>query len=176
MRIVKWVLGILVALVACLAIGGLLLAPTFKVTRSAVINAPADKVYALLAEPRRWKDWAAWNRRDPSMDIQYFGATSGATAGWEWKSKTQGDGKMTFTAAEPPRRLAYDLFFPDFGTTSTGYFLLTPEGSATRLAWTMNGNMGSNPFYRWMTLFVDRMVGADFDAGLANLKALAEKP
>ena len=50
------------------------------------------------------------------------------------------------------------------------------DGKATRVTWTMNGDMGGNPVYRWMGLFMDKMVGPDFDAGLANLKALAEKP
>ena len=83
---------------------------------------------------------------------------------------------MSFTAAEPAKRLAYELFFPDFGTASTGVLDLTPEGSATKVTWSMNGNMGSNPPFRWLALFGDRMVGPDFEAGLANLKTLAEKP
>ena len=83
---------------------------------------------------------------------------------------------MTFTAAEPGKRVAFELFFPDFGTTSMGTLDLAPAGAGTQVTWTMNGDMGSNPLYRWMALFMDKMVGPDFEAGLANLKALAEKP
>jgi hypothetical protein len=83
---------------------------------------------------------------------------------------------MSFTAAEPGRRLAYDLYFPDFGTTSSGALELAADGRGTKVTWIMNGNMGSNPLFRWFALFGDRMVGPDFEAGLANLKALAEKP
>ena len=83
---------------------------------------------------------------------------------------------MTFTAAEANRRLAYELFFPDFGTTSTGALELAADGATTKVSWSMNGDMGSNPLFRWLALFGDRMVGPDFEAGLANLKALAEKP
>ena len=72
--------------------------------------------------------------------------------------------------------IAYELYFPDFGTTSSGDLLLAGEGSVTQVTWTMNGNMGTNPLFRWMALFGDKMVGADFEAGLANLKALAENP
>ena len=82
---------------------------------------------------------------------------------------------MTFTAAEPGRRLGYDLYFPDFGTTSSGALELAAEGSGTKVTWTMNGNMGSNPLFRWIALFGDKMVAPDFEAGLSNLKALAEK-
>ena len=175
MKIVKWVLGTLLALVAVLAVGGMLLSPKFNVTRSVAVNAAPDKVYGLVADPRRWKEWSVWNRRDPAMAITYSGPTSGSGAGWAWKSKSEGDGRMTFTAAEPGRRLGYELFFPDFGTTSTGELVLAPEGNGTRVRWTMSGDMGSNLMFRWMTLFADRMVGKDFEGGLAYLKELAEK-
>jgi uncharacterized protein YndB with AHSA1/START domain len=177
LKFIKWALGLVALLVAVLFIGGYFLSPKFVVTRSATINAPADKVYALIASPKNWKQWSAWNQRDPAMAITYSGPESGTGAVWEWKSKSQGDGKMTFTAAEPGSRLAYSLFFPDFGTTSTGDFKLTP-GSApgsTTVVWTMNGDMGSNPLFRWFALNADSMVGKDFAEGLAGLKALAEK-
>lgn len=79
------------------------------------------------------------------------------------------------TAAEPDKRVAFELYFPDFDSTSAGELTFAPEGSATRVAWTMHGDMGGNPIARWFSLFMDGMVGKDFEAGLANLKALAEK-
>jgi uncharacterized protein YndB with AHSA1/START domain len=176
LKVLKWLAITLAALVAVLFVGGYALSPEFRAVRTTVVNAAPDKVYALLADPRQWKRWTVWNQRDPAMAITYSGPASGAGAGWAWQSPTEGDGKMTFTAAEPGRRLAYDLFFPDFGTTSNGALELVPEGSGTRVTWTMNGNMGSNPLLRWIALFGDRMVGPDFEAGLANLKSLAEKP
>lgn len=176
MKVLKWILGVVIALVAVLALGGMLLSPTFKVSRSVTVNAPPDKVYALVADPRRWKEWSVWNRRDPAMEITYSGPPSGSGAVWAWKSKNEGDGRMTFTTAEPGKRLGYELYFPDFGTTSNGDLMLEAAGSGTKVVWLMNGNMGSNPLYRWMTLFMDGMLGKDFEAGLANLKALAEKP
>ncbi len=175
MRVLKWGLGLVLLLAAVLVVGGWLLSPRFTVVRAVTIAATPDTVYGYIADPRRWKEWSVWNRRDPQMQITYSGPPSGAGAAWSWQSQSQGDGKMTFTAAEPGRRLAYDLYFPDFGTTSSGDLALTPDGSGTRVAWTMNGDMGRNPLFRWMALFADGMVGQDFEAGLANLKALAEK-
>ncbi len=176
MKILKWTAVVLATLVAVLVLGGLLLSPTFTVTRTVQVKAPPEKVYGLVADPRRWKEWSIWNTRDPAMSITYSGPPTGAGAAWEWKSKSQGDGKMTFTAAEPAQRVAFDLYFPDFGTTSKGELRFTASEGGTGVAWTMNGNMGRNPLFRWMTLFADRMVGKDFDEGLAQLKALAEKP
>lgn len=175
MKALKWLLIGVVAVVAVLLGGGLLLDPTFTVSRSVSISAPADKVYALIDDPRRWKEWTVWNRRDPEMEITYSGPPSGAGAGWAWKSRSEGDGRMTFTAAEPGRRVAYELFFPDFGTTSRGELRLDPDAGGTRVTWVMNGDMGRNPLFRWMALMMDGMLGKDFDAGLANLEALAER-
>jgi uncharacterized protein YndB with AHSA1/START domain len=176
MKILK-VLGAIVVLLALVLFGGgLLLSPKYHIERSVVVAAPPAKAYALVADPHRWKEWTVWNRRDPAMAIEYFGAASGAGSGWAWKSTSEGDGKMTLTAAEPDQRVAYDLFFPEFNSTSTGDLRFVAEGSGTRVSWSMNGDMGSNPLMRWMTLMMDGMVGKDFDAGLANLKALAEKP
>ncbi len=175
-RVIKWAAIVVVALIVLLFVGGLALSPEFRAQRSTVINAPADKVYALIADPREWKRWTVWNQRDPAMAISYSGPASGAGAGWEWKSKSEGDGKMTFTSAEPGRRLGYELYFPDFGTTSTGALTLAPQSGGTEVTWSMNGNMGDNPLFRWIALFGDRMVGPDFEAGLANLKRLAEAP
>lgn len=176
MRLIKWLLGIVVVLAAVLLVGGWLLSPRFTVTRSIAVAAPPAKVYALVVDPREWKRWTVWNQRDPAMEITYAGPPAGVGAAWAWKSRSEGDGRMTFTAAEPDRRLGYELFFPDFGTTSAGDISLAPEGGGTRVSWTMNGDMGRNPLFRWFALFADRMVGKDFDAGLANLKALAERP
>ena len=82
---------------------------------------------------------------------------------------------MVFTGADPARRLAYELHFEDFDTVSAGELRFAPEAGGTRVTWVMNGDMGGNAMWRWMGLFADRMVGKDFEAGLANLKTLAEK-
>jgi uncharacterized protein YndB with AHSA1/START domain len=175
-KIMKWLLWVVLALVAVLVIGGYVLSSRFTVSRSVVIQAPPDKVYPFVASPRQWTRWSVWNRRDPAMRIDYAGPDSGSGAQWAWHSKSQGDGSMTFTAAEPPRRVAYALFFKDFDTTSTGDVRLADAGAgATRVTWTMNGDMGANPVFHWMALFADGMVGKDFEGGLANLKEVVEK-
>jgi uncharacterized protein YndB with AHSA1/START domain len=147
--LMKWLLIAVAGLAALLFAGGLALSGEFRAVRSTQINAPADKVYALVADPREWKRWSVWNQRDPAMAITYSGPPSGAGAIWEWKSKSEDDGRMTFTVADPGKRLAFELFFPDFGTTTTGVLDLAPAGAATQVTWTMNGNMGRNPVYRW---------------------------
>ena len=176
MKLVKWLLAVILVLAAVLVLGGYLVSPRFTVSRSTSIAAPPDKVFALVADTRRWKEWTVWNRRDPQMQIEYSGPASGPGAVWSWKSRSEGDGRMTLTAADAPGRVAYELFFPDFGTTSTGDLTFVADGAGTRVTWTIDGDMGTNPLMRWFALGADRLVGPDFAEGLAGLKALAEKP
>lgn len=175
MRILKWAAGIVLALVLVIVGGGLLLPRSYTVQRDIVINAPPERVYALVASPKQWVRWTVWNQRDPNMAITYSGPDSGAGAGWSWVSSSEGSGSMQFTAVETDRRIVYTLSFPEFDSSSTGALTLVPEGAATRVRWSIDGDMGGNPVWRWMTLFMDRLVGGDFAAGLANLKSLAEK-
>jgi uncharacterized protein YndB with AHSA1/START domain len=175
-RFVKVIVLVLAAVGALLFLGGLALPGRFHIERSVVSSAPPAKAYALVADPHHWKQWTVWNRRDPAMAITYFGNPAGANSGWAWQSKTEGDGKMTLTAVTSDQRVAYDLYFPDMDSTSTGELRFEPAAAGTRITWTMDGDMGANPLMHWMALMMDRMVGPDFEGGLANLKALAEQP
>jgi uncharacterized protein YndB with AHSA1/START domain len=175
MKWLKRILLTLVSLVALLVIVGMMLPSGFKVQRSITVAAPAEKIYPLLADPREWKRWAIWNQRDPAMQIQYSGAAQGTGAKWSWQSKTEGNGAMEFTAAVPYKHVDYALSFPDVGMSSRGILLLAPDASGTRVTWTNEGDMGSSPINRYFGLMMDSMVGPDFDAGLRNLKALAER-
>ena len=175
MNILKKVLIGLAVLVGALLLIGFVLPGTYRVERSVEIKAPADKVYAEIVDPKAWGKWAVWNRRDPNMKITYSGAASGAGAKWAWESKTEGTGNMEFVRADPPRALEYKLYFPDFDSTSTGALMLTPSAGGTRVTWTNAGQMGMKPIGGYFALCMDRMIGPDFEAGLANLKTLAEK-
>jgi len=175
MKWLKRILLTLVALVALVLIVGTVLPSGFKVQRSIVISAPPDRIFPLLADPREWKRWAVWNQRDPAMKVEYSGAPSGAGARWNWQSKTEGNGAMEFTAAVPYKHVDYTLSFPDFGMNSRGVLTLVPDGAGTRVVWTNEGDMGKNPLNRYFGLMMDSMVGPDFEAGLSNLKTLAER-
>lgn len=169
------ILGALLALcVATVVIGGWLLKPTYRVERSVVVHAPTERIYAHLDSSDGWSRWGVWYRRDPQMKVQAAGAPNGVGAEWSWTSASQGDGHMRLTAADPGRRVAYELRMEGF-RPSTGELRLETEGAATRVIWLMQGDMGGNPINRWFGLFMDKLVGPDFDGGLANLKQLSEK-
>ena len=175
MKIVQWTLAVIGALVLLVLVGGLFLPSKFTVQRSAVINATPNKVYDLVVEPRQWTKWSVWNRRDPNMKITYKGPPFGMGAKWEWVSKSEGSGSMEFTRVEPDRAVEYSLAFPEYNMRSGGALTLEPSGNATRITWTNSGDVGGNPLKHYVAFMMERMVGPDFEAGLANLKALAEQ-
>ena len=176
MRIVKRILLALVAIVILLVAVAYALPSHYNVARSIDIDAPPSKIYPLVVNTRAWKQWSVWNQRDPNMTIVYSGPESGAGAQWKWHSKSEGDGEMTLTSAEHDRRIGYKIFFPDFNSTATGAMTFEPISSGkTHVTWTNEGDLGNNPMMRWMGLAMDKMVGNDFAAGLANLRALATR-
>jgi uncharacterized protein YndB with AHSA1/START domain len=177
MRILMKTVGVLVGLAVVLALVGLVLPGHYRVERSAVISAKPAAIFPLVGDLKAWQKWGVWFRRDPAMQLDYSPSTT-QPGGWsEWKSKTQGNGRMTISSVEPPSLFVYRLEFPDMGMVSTGTVALAPgPGGATRVTAEMDGDLGRNPVNRWFGMFMDRMIGPDFDAGLANLKQISEAP
>jgi carbon monoxide dehydrogenase subunit G len=175
MRWLMNVLKALLALVVVLGVVGLLLPRQRHVERSIDVAATPAQIWPLLAEPKRWTSWSPWYAKDPTMKLVYSGPEAGAGAGWAWESQSQGHGSMRFEDAQPPTRLGYTLRFDDMGSTATGEFLLVPQGStATRVTWAFDTDLGLNPVARWFGLAMDRLVGPDFDSGLAKLATQAQ--
>jgi uncharacterized protein YndB with AHSA1/START domain len=171
---VKILIG-LALLALLLAVVGFMLPRQFRIERSMVMAAPAEKIYPLVSEPKNWTRWGVWNQRDPNMTLAFSGPASGVGAKWSWQSKSEGNGAMEFTGAEANRQIVYKLTFADMGMESKGVLSLVAEGTGTRVTWTNEGEFGNNPFVRYFGLMMDTMVGKDFDGGLKNLKVLAEK-
>jgi uncharacterized protein YndB with AHSA1/START domain len=175
-KFIQWTLAVIGTLALAIVGVGLFLPSSFHVERSIVVNAPPGKVYDLVSDPRTWAKWSVWNQRDPAMDITYSGPPFGQGAKWSWASKSEGSGSMEFVKVEPNRRIDYTLAFPEFGMKSAGEWNFEAQGAGTRASWSLRGDVGPNPLKHYLAWSMDRMVGPDFEAGLANLKALAEKP
>lgn len=175
MKLVKRILVGFLILIALLLALAYLLPNQYGVSRSITINAAPDKIYPLIAAPKEWKKWSVWNQRDPQMEILYSGPDSGPGAAWDWKSKSEGNGGMKLTQVAPNQVITYELHFEGMGKPSTGAMLLEAEGNKTKLTWSMNGNSEGDFMTKLFVPFMDKMVGGDFQAGLENLKALAEK-
>jgi Polyketide cyclase / dehydrase and lipid transport len=174
MAILKKIFIALIVLVAGLAVIGFFLPTKFKIERSVTIAAPAEKIYPMISETRKWPTWTVWNERDPNMKIDYAGPASGTGAKWAWQSKSEGNGSMEFTSADVSQGIGYKLVLADVGMTSSGVLSMSPAASGTKIIWTNEGEFGGNPFMRYFGLVMDRMVGKDYEAGLAKLKKLVE--
>jgi hypothetical protein len=169
LKLTAVLLGLLLLIVF---FGGWLLQPQFRVERSMLIQAQPAKIYSHLDSSSGWQRWGVWYRRDPQMQLSTL-SDQGVGAQWRWTSQSQGNGSMRLTELEAGRRVAYELQIEDFAPSS-GELRLVPEAQGTRVIWLMQGDMGGNPINRWFGLFMDSLVGPDFEAGLANLKQLSE--
>ncbi len=148
----------------------------FRVERSTRIDAPPDKVFATISDFHQWASWSPWEEIDPNMNRTYSGATSGKGAVYEWRgNKKVGEGRMEITTATPSQLVVIKLdFLKPFETHNTVELTLTPSGNGTNVTWAMSG---ASPFFmKVMCVFVsmDKMVGKDFEKGLARLKAHVE--
>jgi uncharacterized protein YndB with AHSA1/START domain len=150
---------------------------TFRVQRAIGINAPPEKIFPFLNDFRRWSAWSPWEKLDPELKRTHSGAESGPGAVYAWEGNRKvGAGRMEITDAPPPSRVAIKLdFIRPFEAHNTAEFTLEPKGDLTTVTWTMHGR---NIFFgKVMSVFLDmdKMVGKDFETGLANLKAAAEQ-
>lgn len=174
MKVLLYILGGLVALVVLLAGVAFFFPREYRVERSITINAAPAVVHAQLANLRAWKNWGVWFDRDPGMKVAYSEKQMEVGAWSSWESKTEGNGKATLTELTP-ERVVYKLEFPDMGMHSIGTFRLAPASGGVKVVWSDEGDLGNNPLSRWFGLFLDKMIGPDFDAGLAKLKRNLEK-
>jgi uncharacterized protein YndB with AHSA1/START domain len=149
---------------------------TVRVERTASINAPPAEIFALISDFHGWSDWSPYEQLDPSMTRSYSGAASGQGAVYEWNGNGKaGAGRMEITEAKPSRITIQLDFTKPFESHNIAEFTLEPRGASTNVTWAMQG---PNLYLgKVMSIFVnmDRMIGEDFEAGLANLKAIAEK-
>jgi hypothetical protein len=176
MKIFKIILAVLISLIVILVLVGFLLPRKVVVTREESINASLWVVHSQVAAPTHWQQWGVWNQRDPAMRLNYSGPGAGVGAKWSWQSASEGNGDMEITADDPPRELTYSLKFADWGMVTNGRFKFHPTNDVvTKVTWMMEADLGNNPLSRYFGLFMDRMVGGDFAASLANLKVVAEK-
>ena len=152
---------------------------TFRIERSSVINAPPEKVFALINDFQQWRGWSPWENKDPAMKRTYSGPQSGQGAAYAWDgNKNVGSGRMEILDASLPSKIVIKLdFFKPFEGHNTAEFTMLPQGDAatTNITWVMHGPA---PFIsKVMQVFMnmDNMIGKDFEIGLANLKKLTEK-
>lgn len=166
-----------VAAIAALLIFAATRPDTFRVERTARIDAPAEKIFPLIDDFHRWGTWSPYEKLDPDMQRSFGGSASGKGATYAWESKGKaGAGRMEITESTPSSKIAINL---DFTRPMEGHnvaeFTLQPQGNATQVTWSMHG---PSPYVaKLMGIFfnMDQMIGKDFETGLANLRTATEK-
>jgi hypothetical protein len=172
----KIVISVLVLIVAVLIFAATR-PDTFRVERSANIKAPPERIFGILNDFQKWGSWSPWEKKDPAMKRTFGAVTSGKGAQYAWEgNKDVGKGSMEIAESTPSSTVTIKLdFIEPFEGHNTVGFTLEPKGDLTNVTWTIQGPM---PFIsKVISIFcsMDSMIGKDFEAGLANLKAVAEK-
>jgi len=167
--------------IAVLLAGLLVFAATrpgsFRIERSAIIKASPEKIFPHIDDFHRWPAWSPWENIDPQLKRSYSGAASGKGAIYAWEGNGKvGAGSMEITESAAPTRIVLKLdFIKPFAGHNVTEFNFTPgEKGGTKVSWAMSG---PSPYIsKLMGIFcnMDRMIGAQFEKGLANLKSVTE--
>ena len=171
----------IIGVVVVVAIAGILLyaatkPDSFRVQRVVLINAPSDKVFPLINDIKAWTAWSPYEKKDPAMKRTYGAVTAGKGATYAWEgNKEVGQGSMEIVESGPKKILLKLDFLKPFEAHNMGEFVLEPKGDSTFVTWAI---YGPSPYMSKVIgtfINIDDMIGRDFEKGLADLKAAAEK-
>ena len=174
----KKILGVVAVLVVLLLAFAATRPDTFRVERATVVKAPPDKVFAYLQDFQKFGLWSPWEKLDPAMQRTFSGPATGVGAVYAWTGNDQvGAGRMEIKAVEPNAKVNIQLdFLKPFEAHNTTDYILQPNADGTTtVTWAMYGAMPYISKLICMFVSMDALVGKDFELGLANLKAVAEK-
>jgi hypothetical protein len=173
--VIKSIVAVLVALTVVFYGGAYVLPGEVRVERSIDIAAPPERVFVLAGDLRRWPDWSPLLAIDPDVTFTFEGPPGGGVGQvlrWRSANPMAGQGTHRVTGHAPRQSLMIETTYENFGTATAG-MSLAPEGGGTRVTWTFQSSL-PGVIDRWAGLMIDRMVGSEYEAGLARLKALAE--
>jgi hypothetical protein len=171
------VVGVLALVLVVILILAALQPDSFRVERKATVKSDPEKVFPCINDFHNWAAWSPFEKLDPNMQKTFSGAGSGKGAVYEWNGNNKaGTGRMEILESSAPNKVTIKLdFLKPFEGHNTSEFTMSPRGDSTEVTWAM---YGSSPFMaKIMHVFIsmDKMMGKDFETGLANLKAVAEK-
>jgi uncharacterized protein YndB with AHSA1/START domain len=169
---------IVVAVVVVIFVAVVALQPgEFRISRSTTIAASPTAVFSLVNDFHSWAGWSPWAKLDPTMKTTYEGPAAGTGAAYSWTGNSKvGEGRMQILDSRPGEVVHIRLdFIKPFASTNSCVFTFAPNASGTEVTWTMSGrnNFMGKAFGLFMN--VDKMVGGDFERGLAGMRAIAEK-
>lgn len=148
----------------------------YRVSRSTAVAAPAAVLFAQVNDFHKWTAWSPWEQIDPAMKRTYEGPPAGAGARYAWAGNREvGEGRMTIVESHPSDRIQVRLeFVKPFAGTSVAEFTFRPDGGRTLVTWSMTGDKNFIAKAIHLVMSMDRMIGDQFDKGLAAMKTVAE--
>ena len=167
---------VLVVIVAAFLAVAALQPADFRITRAASMAAPPETVFPHVNDMHQWQEWSPWAKIDPAAKVSFDGPPSGKGAGFAWDGSMKlGAGRMTVIESQPSELIRFQLDFekPMKGT-NLAEFTFKPEGGQTVVTWSMSGKNGFMGKAVGLIMNCDKMVGGQFEKGLATLKTLAE--
>ena len=170
-------LGILVGVIVVF-LGIVALQPSdFRISRSTKVTASSEVVFSQVDDFHNWEGWSPWAKLDPAAKNTFEGPAAGKGAIFKWSGNSEvGEGQMTITDSQPSEKIVIKLEFKrPFEDTSTTEFTFKPEGDQTVVIWNMFGKQNFMGKMVCMFMNMDKMVGGQFDQGLAKMKEIAEQ-
>src|SRR5436190_8114297 len=176
-KLIGIVAAVLLVAIAAILVLAAMKPDTFRVERTASIKAPPEKIFPLISDFDNWGAWSPYEKKDPNMKRTRSGAANGKGAVYAWDGdKNVGKGRMEIAEASPPSKVSLKLDFErPFEAHNIVNFTMESKGDATSVTWAMQGPVPYMAKIVHVIFNMDRMVGRDFEAGLANLKMLVEK-
>ncbi len=172
----KKILYVIVALVGVLVAVGFVLPRHVHVERSVSIARPAGEMFPRVNSLRKFNDWSPWVDIDPAAVITFSGPDSGVGASMHWAGNRKiGTGSDTIIESVADRHVGLELDFGGQGKSKSS-IELEPAVGGTKVTWTLDMDLGAGPIRRYFGLFMDGMIGPDYERGLGRLKTLAEAP
>lgn len=168
---------IALAVVVIALVGVVAVQPSgFRIARTTTISAPPPAVFAHVNDFHKWEAWNPWAKLDPAMKQTYGGAAAGTGAIYTWAGNREvGEGRMTLTESRPSELIRIKLeFLKPFRATNTAEFTFKPDGDRTVVTWTMTGEKNFIAKAVGLVMNMDRMVGGQFETGLARMKSVVE--
>lgn len=152
--------------------------PEFRIERSITIQASPSAVFEQVNDLHLFQNWSPWAKLDPTMKTVFAGPEKGEGATYGWVGNDDvGEGKMTIVKSLPPSMVTIKLeFLKPMAATNETIFSIEPSALGTRVNWLMTGSNGFVSKAFALVVDIDRMVGKDFEKGLAQLKSVLETP
>jgi uncharacterized protein YndB with AHSA1/START domain len=175
-KVLLTIVLVVVAAIACVLALASTKPNTFHVERHATIAAPPSAVFSVVNDFHQWPKWSPWEKLDPALKRTFSGSESGVDAVYAWSGNQKaGEGKMTITESVPDSKVGIRIDFTKPMTATDKVALqFQPTDTGTEVTWSMDGDMNYVSKVMCVFMSMDKMIGKDFEAGLGNLKGVAE--